>query len=198
MSDAFLCRLPTGWYRFRMKANSNKKDEFIDYLVYLESGDYYAYSYQLNKLSDDTIVFSSFEISGPGESSPVQKDMVGDLIVSDGTTIASDQSITFATQTEGNRFNTIAILAAGVESENGAASICTFSAPGEYRGYYSHNLKSASYYVVLKGNSNLKDEFIEFICDLEQGSLYEYSFTIETFTETEIVIRDFRFEQVSD
>ena len=52
--------------------------------------------------------------------------------------------------------------------------------------------------VVLKGNSNLKDEFIEFICDLEQGSLYEYSFTIETFTETEIVVRDFRFEQVSD
>ena len=198
VSDAFLCRLPTGWYRFRMKANSNKKDEFIDYLVFLESGDYYAYSYQVNKLSDDTIVFSSFEISGPGESSPVQKDMVGDLIVSDGTTIASDQSITFATQTEGNRFNTIAMLAAGVESENGAASICTFSAPGEYRGYYSHNLKSASYYVVLKGNSNLKDEFIEFICDLEQGSLYEYSFTIETFTETEIVIRDFRFEQVSD
>lgn len=198
VSDAFLCRLPTGWYRFRMKANSNKKDEFIDYLVYLESGDYYAYSYQVNKLSDDTIVFSSFEISGPGESSPVQKDMVGDLIVSDGTTIASDQSITFATQVDGNRFNTIAMLTAGVESENGAASICTFSAPGEYRGYYSHNLKSASYYVVLKGNSNLKDEFIEFICDLEQGSLYEYSFTIETFTETEIVIRDFRFEQVSD
>ena len=50
----------------------------------------------------------------------------------------------------------------------------------------------------LKEKQSLKDEFIEFICDLEQGSLYEYSFTIETFTETEIVIRDFRFEQVSD
>lgn len=197
VSEVFLCQLPTGWYRFRMKANSNLKDEIVDYFVFLEAGEYYTYSYQVNKLSEKSIIYSSFEISGPGNHAPVQKDMISDLILSESASVSEDKTITLMTSTEGNSFNYVVMQVFGVIPEHGFAAPFKASSTGEYHGYYSHNMVSANYIVVLKGNSNKKDEFIEFESELKQGALYEYSFKIEKITETEIVISDFSFEQIS-
>ncbi len=199
VSDVFLFQAPTGWYRFRMRGNSNKKDEFIDYFVYLMAGEYYSYSYQVNKLTEDQIVFSSFEISGPGNPTAVQKDIVSDLILTEGASVSSDQTVTLTTVTDGNAFNSVVLqVVVGVDSESGLSTPFKGSSTGEYHGYYSHGSESGSCIVRLRGNSNKKDEYIEFVCDMKQGALYEYSFTIEKMTSNEIVISGFRFAQISD
>lgn len=54
----------TGWYRVRLKANSNLQDESIDVLAYLEKGEIYFYSFNLNSFDNRRVVIENYELLG--------------------------------------------------------------------------------------------------------------------------------------
>lgn len=50
----------SGTYCIRIKVNSNIKDEYVDYEIYLEQGEWYSITYELLEMSEKHIVIDSF------------------------------------------------------------------------------------------------------------------------------------------
>lgn len=64
VSGFFVHDRESGWYTLRLKANSNKKDEYIECSAYLEHGDVYRYAYQIDQLTQEQVEISRFKIYG--------------------------------------------------------------------------------------------------------------------------------------
>lgn len=51
---------PSGYYLIRLKANSNFKDEYVEYAMYMEQGAWYYVSFSLESIHDKNAVVSDF------------------------------------------------------------------------------------------------------------------------------------------
>ena len=196
--STFTSQLPTGWYRLRIQANSNKHDEYIDYFVFIESGEFYTLSFKLNKITSRQIVYSEFNMYGPSEYKTCNRDLIDSLTPSEGATVKPDTSINIATDLTDNRFTQFAIVAISDEVEGDVHILSGAAKPGKYEGYYAHTGPSGSYTVYAKGNSNIKDEYVTFPCKLKKHALYEYSYEIVEKDDQHIVIKDLSLKQISE
>ena len=73
---------------------------------------------------------------------------------------------------------------------------------GRIKGEYVHMLKDGLYYLRLKGNTNLADEYITSLEYLPRGTVLQYSYDIEVLKEKEIVVnnisvKDITYETIS-
>lgn len=187
----------TGWYRIRVKANSNLQDEYMEHLVFLEAGAEYVYSIKLHTLSKDLILFSEFSVFGPSSAESTGEDMTGALVPSEGAVIREDRSFSFVTNKEGNRFSSVVLLGESQVDPSGWIRIGAGATPGKYHGYYCHKESSGEFRFLLKGNTNLQDESLSFSCDMEKYSLYEYSFEVVELEDGRIAGKDFRFDRIA-
>ncbi|MBP5417410.1 MAG: hypothetical protein J6Y58_07795 [Clostridiales bacterium] len=197
-SDSFCLNGPTGWYRIRVKANSNLQDEYMDHFVFLESGAEYVYALKLHELSKDLLIFSDFTVFGPSSAENRVQDVAVDPTPSEGAVIREDGSYAFETKTEGNRFSSIVLLGESSTDPSGWINIGRGSSAGTYHGYYCHKDATGPCRFLLKGNSNLKDEYVSFTCDVKKYALYEYTFEIVELEDKKIEVKDFRFEQIAE
>ena len=194
-SGLILMNEPTGWYRLRLKANSSEQDEFIEYITFLQGGEYYAYSFNLNKLAKTHIVISEFRVYGPGATIPFEQSILSDPALSERTS-EENGTLFFTTDVEDNAFSSVILSLMGEESE--VTEIARATAPGTYKGYYCHFSPSGEYRIKLRGNSNLQDEYAYYYCELDQSALYEYSFEVVEMDTQNIVIRDLQFKQIRE
>ena len=60
---AYRSHFAEGWYILRLKANSNKQDEYIDTRVYLKTGDSLMYHYAVDLLSGGEVIISDYRMA---------------------------------------------------------------------------------------------------------------------------------------
>ncbi len=60
-----------------------------------------------------------------------------------------------------------------------------------YTGVYTHNLPTGLYILRLNANGTRSDEYIQSLVYMQKGDMIQYNYTIETFEEAHIIIRDF-------
>lgn len=64
-TDSYIHTEDTGWYKIRLKANSNLKDEEMDILAYLVNGNRYFYSFDLIAFDEKKAIVQNYEFYGP-------------------------------------------------------------------------------------------------------------------------------------
>lgn len=189
----------SGWYTIRLKANSSLQDEYMDYLMYMEEGEWYYLSLNVEEVIQSNIVLgTSISISGTGLQSASERDLQYEWTLSEHTSMTPDQMITMTTDVEGNRFSSAILQAMNTDSCQYTPVICKASDLGEYHGFYYHEDIGGQYQLRLRANSNIKDEYLECDIDFKQHALYEYSFTVDSMSEDCVQIRDFTFVEVAE
>ena len=113
------------------------------------------------------------------------------LCPTEGTTVSNDGIITMTTDVEDNRFSFVAIQR--FTDEMKYIDDITNSKLGKNSGVYKHELESGNYIIVLKGNTNKKDESVNIKVHLLQGKSYVYSYNVKTLSDETIVIEDYTF-----
>lgn len=63
--DAFVNKDDSGWYIIRLKANGNIKDESIEFLTYMERGERYYYSLNINEITKKSVLISKIQYYEP-------------------------------------------------------------------------------------------------------------------------------------
>ena len=195
-APVFQMAKPTGWYCLRLKANSSKQDEFIDYIVHLEMEEYYAFSFKVDKLARTHIVISDFRVFGVSEWTTCSTSVLGDPVLSEQASIGND-TIVFSTDIEENRFSSAILSVLNDDDGDELFELFKCSEPGSYHGYYCHFDPSGEYCIKLRANSNLSDEWITFTCNLKQHALYEISFEIVKIEEREIIVNNLQIIQIA-
>ncbi len=62
IKGSFTLNSNSGEYLLRLNANSNLQDEYIDYIVYLEKGETYGYTFHVEKLSEKEVVITNYNV----------------------------------------------------------------------------------------------------------------------------------------
>ena len=102
------------------------------------------------------------------------------------------------TDNSNNYFSCSVIQLIDRENNNDISNISNnFYSTGKVKGAYCHKLKTGTYSVVVKGNSNLMDEYVEYKVRLKKGRTYWYTYTVDELSEKQIVFRDFAFYESS-
>ncbi len=97
---------------------------------------------------------------------------------------------------DGNEFNAVILQ---IYNEEGYLSVArNQTKAGEAEGSYLHEGESGYYNVMLKANGSKRDEYIMASAYLEQGCRYYYSYDLESYSSSEIVIRAFDFYGYSE
>lgn len=194
----FQMRYPSGWYKLRLKANARMQDEYIDYVMYLEKGEWYYVAFELDHIDKEIVALSCLEVYGTGDFVPYDRMISVNFGFSDGVTCQDRRTFILKTNVEDNHFSSVILQAMHAETAELTPKILGVSEKGHYQGMYSHNLASGKYRVWLRGNSNKKDEYVEFFADLHEHALYEYAFDVVTCEEQCIVIQNFEFRLVAE
>ncbi len=196
-SGALLITEPTGWYRLRFKVNSSKQDEYIDYITFLEGGEYYPYSFVVDKLDTQHVVVSDFSIYGPGFATPCDEVLPYTMDMTDHAVPGNDREIMFTTDVSENSFSS-AILSVLPEDAEDFRELYSASTTGVHHGYYTNFEETGACTIKIRANSNIKDESASFYYQLEKDALYEYSFELVEIDEKKVVIRNFQLKKISE
>lgn len=106
---------------------------------------------------------------------------------SEGVSITNDQIITLESHKKDNRFDIMYFYLNTASSDEYVTSFGEWSCEGEVAGTYQHNNPTGLYFLRLKGNSNISDEWVESLIYLEEGEIIDYSFVINEFSPNRIV-----------
>ena len=120
----------------------------------------------------------------------------GDLLKDPETSVnsyLSNESIHFTTQIEDNAFNAAEIQLYDNNKSNFLKLIKRVTSTGRNNFSYIHNEKSGYYCIRLKANSNIKDEYVDYIVYLEQGEKYDITMVLDHLSEKSIDISAFIF-----
>ena len=117
--------------------------------------------------------------------------------MSEGTSYnKQDDSYLLRTDLTDNSFRYSAIQIMDSKTGEFYGNISDFSeATGIIQGTYCHTLDSGKYNILLKGNTNLADEYIVYEVNLEKGKSYWYSYTVDELSEKQVVLKDFSFSE---
>jgi hypothetical protein len=186
-----------GWYRVRLKANGNKKDESVDLYVYLLQGKRYQFSFLLENLQEDEVVLKDYTFSGPCKWNLQQMDLIDfeNGEASKGV-LRKGNTLQFTTDKPNNAFNMVVLSLINITSGEQSAPVFIARSAGEWNGKYIHSSESGEYSIRLRGNSNLEDEYITTKVFLEEGMMYDWSFILELLSPEKIRIRDFSFKTI--
>lgn len=177
----YIHRRKTGWYRVRLKANGSVADKYFDHMFYLEKGRCYRYIYNVTVLTADKIEVYQYDLYG-GCSLPAQTtELMQDVQHTEGVSQSGDTWI-FTSAVPGNNFDSFVLNLLEVESGNQIGPIAIALEAAPYKGEYLHTADSGTYYIKLRGNTNLADEYIIVSVQLTQGMMYEWSFDVVDLT----------------
>ena len=195
-TGSFIHKAESGWYIIRMKANSNKQDEGMDLIAYLQKGKTYFYSFHIDKLGKKRITVDEYKVYGMCPWTLNEQELFADFQITTGTVETEEGKYELITDVEGNRFSSVIYQ---LRSHDNAKFIDPFVAnntAGEYKGYYVHNSPTGTYWLKLRANSNMKDECLEASIELQEGMLYEYSFELESITPEKVIVKNPSFKSV--
>ncbi len=117
------------------------------------------------------------------------------LTQSDEIVIKADESIEMHTSIPGNKFNLVHFQLHDVMTEKYLLSFGEGDKPGEISGSYIHNEKDGLFYLRIKGNTKLADEWIRTILYLETGDTIHYSYKIDEFDSSHIVVSNLEIDK---
>lgn len=144
----------------------------------------------------DEVIFYLEEYDGTTLYAPLQVQMVEnlaqELTLSAGTTQEED-GFAFATTVEGNTFNSIVLQLYDEASGEYLMAVEQTKGTGSVSGTYLHQLPDGWYRVRLKANSNLADEYADFVVYLIEGQSYRYSYEVDTLTQQSASVSGYQF-----
>ena len=194
---SYMHKEDSGWYLIRLKGNSNQKDEYADFLSYLVRGETYQYAVSVSELSRRKIVIDSFEFYGSASGKIERTELVGGTEVSAGVA-EENGTYTMTTEVEGNHFNKVVLQLSNQETGELIDPLSSEADPGEKSGRYYHAGPSGTYFLKLRGNTNIKDEYIgSYVC-LTQDSMYEWSYEAESISPDAVTVSDLSFCSLCD
>lgn len=194
----------SGVYKLNFRANSNKSDEYIQELLWLEKGGVYKYSYSVNAFGVNKICISEvsfseivydFYGSNISESKEVYERLLDELDVSEGVDRIDEKSYVVTTDIEANKFNSV-VFQVSKEKNVDLQIVDTAHGIGKRTGVYCHNMDTEMYIIRYRANSNLKDEYIEAKVYLESGGRYKFEYIVDELSATEVVIRNLSFMKI--
>lgn len=191
---SFVHTLDSGWYWIRLKANSNRADEAVDVLAYLEGNKRYNYSFNVKRLQEKKIIISDFEIKGPCSYLLGKNELFNEVERTEG--ITGEEKLSMKTVVEDNAFNSMVLQLYGMERKEYLEPISVSYDTGNYSGRYYHSAPSGKYVIRLRGNSNLQDESIFAEIEMIEGMFYDWKYQINKFDPTEIEIEDWSFSSL--
>lgn len=179
----------TGLYKVVLKGNTNLKDESVSAVVHLIQGTDYYYSFKVNSIERKKAIAENYLLFGyTGEEEQL---ISSDLTESSGASVNRNGSINFKTELEGNRFSAVVLQIYDAETGEYLENIVS-ATEGKVDGIYTHHFNTGSYRVVLKGNTNLQDEAVSTIVDLEEGVDYCYSFVVDLIEDTKVLVKGYK------
>lgn len=113
------------------------------------------------------------------------------LVPSEHATI-EDDSYTFTTDVEGNRFSRVNFQLIDAVTGTYLETINTTDGPGTVRGIYTVRYPDGDYFLRLRGNTNLKDEYVDCRLRLHNGEKIVYTFTVDALSTEEVHCREVR------
>ena len=191
-TSSFLNLNETGWYRLRLKANSNLQDESVEIYTYLIKGQRYYYSFDVGTLTKKKAVVSNFQFFGPCPYTLGNFEQMEEFSLTEGTRL-NEGIYVMHTELEDNVFSSVILQMINRDTNelNDPLSVTTNN--GKYQGIYYHKAPSANYSVWLRANSNQKDEYISTSIYLEDGMMYHWSYEVTLLDQKEVQIKDFSF-----
>ena len=105
-----------------------------------------------------------------------------DVSLTSGSTANESDGFVFTTDLQDNRFNLVCFMVYHPEDKS-YAQFCHQTTPGQATGYYTHTYPSGTYNVIIKGNTNLRDERATFRMYLEEGTTYFAAFTLDSLSD---------------
>ena len=189
----FILKNETGWYTIRLKGNTNLRDEDIDILTYLMKGKKYYYSFDVDELSKKRIVIKNYHFYGP-RSQQVSSYITGpDCFAYSGGAIynAADDSYLFTTEIENNNFNAVVLQLLDATTGKYLGNIRSVQLTGTCHGGFNHKNETGWYAIRLKGNTKIRDEYIDVLLYLEKGKQYCYSFNVNELSAKQIVLKNY-------
>lgn len=114
---------------------------------------------------------------------------------SSGAEIYPDGKVIMSTDVPDNRFGLLHFQIFRASTEQYLLSFGEGDSAGGISGEYIHNLPSDLYYVRLKGNSNLADEWIQTLMYIEEGSALYYNYDIEELSPDRIVVSNIMIDK---
>ena len=104
-----------------------------------------------------------------------------------------DGSVTFITDMEENLFNSVVLYMRKMGTTTFLPVISVTSSPGHFEGIYTHQAQEGDYFIRFKANGNKKDEWIEFIANLEENRTYQYTYEVEVLEGKKVIISNYSF-----
>ena len=96
----------------------------------------------------------------------------------------------FSTTLQQNHFNLVHFQLYDAKTGGHIISFGETSKVGETEGIYTCNVPNGLYWLVLKANSNLADESVSCLVYIEERTMVEYSFVIDSFSDKYIELSD--------
>lgn len=195
-NDSFIHTNESGWYIIRLKANSNKKDEGLDILVYLVKGERYYFSFDVSELTSHKVCIKRFKFYGACPWKLSETELMNDPDKTGGCAELSDKKYRIYTNIEGNRFSCVVLNLINVQTGELIDPISIEYLPGDYNGKYVHEAPSGEYMIKYRGNTNLQDEWITASAYLQEGMIYKWNYSIDSIDPAEIQISNISFLSV--
>ncbi|MCQ2253236.1 MAG: hypothetical protein MJZ61_07285, partial [Bacteroidales bacterium] len=188
--------LETGDYYVRIKGNANKNDEYTDFKIHLYKDKSYDYSANIKELNEKFIAITNFSWLGTKSSTEDDKKQIKliDLIpfnitTTNGVTIDTCSNYKLISELVGNEFNSI-VTQLFDNNMNYIENLNQEWSKGWQKIQYTHNKESGIFNLVIRANSNLRDEYITINLDMEKNQKYLISYQIKKNTHNKIVISD--------
>lgn len=192
-SDSFTHERNTGWYKIRLKANSNMRDECIDIMAYLIQGKRYFFEFEVKELEDQRAVIKDYSLYGACPWMLERKNLFRGDKRSKGCNRTINGDFCFKTTLKDNRFSSVVLNLINTETGEPLNPISIEVDNGRHYGKYVHKAPPGEYVIRVRGNTNLQDEYVESTASFEEGMLYEWSYVIKKNSYQEITVSDISF-----
>lgn len=123
----------------------------------------------------------------------VLKDLmdIEDITMSDGVSLDGN-SYVFKTALDGNVFDHIDVQKYSQTNDEYLGLISTTNTVGDYNDSFIWDEESGVYIIRAKANSNIADQYVDFLVRLEKGERYYVEFTVDYITGHEVKISGFK------
>ncbi len=189
---SFVHKRKSGWYRIRLKANSTQRDEFVDILALLTQGRKYRFRYTVKTLEPGKVCIEGYEFFGGSKWTIEPQELVSEPQCTGGIAVENGEWI-ITTSVPGNRFGSVVLNLIDAATGEQIGPIGISDAPGGKKGTYYHAAPSGEYYIKLRGDTNLADEYILTSAVLLEGMLYNWSFDVISISPEEVRVRNLSF-----